>query len=174
MNAEQTLFLLTSAVILATAIMVVRARRLIHAALWLVATLLGVAVLYALLQATFLVVIQIVIYIGAIAVLFIFAIMLTRRDLRDRGTQARPHSGLAFCITLLTLAGLTILILIMPYLALLPPAMPSEPDAVTALGLALLSPSRYALPFEIASVLLLAALVGAVYVAASERGRRRS
>lgn len=172
MTAEQILFLLVSAAILASAIMVVCARRLMHAALWLVAALFGVAILYALLQAAFLVVIQIVIYIGAIAVLFIFAIMLTRRDLRDQGPQARRGQVLAVIISLCTLGGLALLVTAFP--SSQPPTIRTDLDPVVALGVVLLSPEQYALPFEVASVLLLAALVGAVYIATSERGRRDS
>ncbi len=51
-------------------------------------TLFGVAVLYALLNASFLAVVQVVVYIGAIAILFIFAVMLTRKDMRDQGRAA--------------------------------------------------------------------------------------
>jgi NADH-quinone oxidoreductase subunit J len=79
------LFLITAVVILASAVMVVSSRNLVHAALWLVSALFGVAVLYALLNAGFLAVVQVVIYIGAIAILFIFAVMLTRREMRDTG-----------------------------------------------------------------------------------------
>ncbi len=50
-------------------------------------TLFGVAVTYSLLHANFLAVVQVVVYIGAIAILFIFAVMLTRKDMRDQGPQ---------------------------------------------------------------------------------------
>lgn len=181
MTMEQVLFVLIASFTLASAVMVVQARRLIHAAFWLIATLLGVAILYALLQATFLVVVQIVIYVGAIAVLFIFAIMLTQRPVREGGTRPRGRSGLAFLISLGFLGSLIALVFALPQAARLPPAMPSRLNAVQTLGAALLAPSRYgnqsmltskgyALPFEVASVLLLAALIGAVYAAVSDRG----
>ena len=69
--------------------MVVTTRNLLHAALWLVVALFGVAVLYAILQASFLAVVQVVVYIGAIAILFIFVVMLTRRELMEKGRQTR-------------------------------------------------------------------------------------
>ncbi len=81
MTAEQIIFLIVGAVTLLSALMVVTARDLVHAALWLVATLFGVAVVYTLLNAGFLAVVQVVVYIGAIAILFIFAVMLTRRQI---------------------------------------------------------------------------------------------
>ena len=80
MTAEQIIFLIVGAVTLVAGLMVVTVRNLVHAALWLVATLFGVAIIYTLLNASFLAVVQVVVYIGAIAILFIFAVMLTRRQ----------------------------------------------------------------------------------------------
>jgi NADH-quinone oxidoreductase subunit J len=165
MTAEQILFLLTGALILVSGLMVVTVRKLLHAALWLVVTLFGVAVLYALLQASFLAVVQVVVYIGAIAILFIFAVMLTRREMRDQGPQTRPNWWIAALLGLLVLGGLTFLILGAPAADRMPVALPEGLDTVRALGTALVSPDAYVLPFEVASVLLLAALVGAVYIA---------
>ncbi len=179
MTFEQILFVLIASFTLTAAIMVVRTRRLIHAAFWLIAALLGVAILYALLQAAFLVVVQIVIYVGAIAVLFIFAIMLTQRHVREEALRPRWRISLAFLISLCLLGSLIVLVFALPHATRLPPPMPPGLDAARALGVALLSPSGYdnqamsvnkgyVLPFEVASVLLLAALIGAVYAASSE------
>jgi len=165
MTAERIVFLLTAGLILGSALMVVTAPRLIHAALWLVAALFGVAVLFAILQAGFLAVVQVVVYIGAIAILFIFAVMLTRRELRDRGPQTRSSWWLAALLGLLVLGGLVFLILTQPGVNRTAAAIPSSLDTVRALGEALVSPDAYVLPFEVASILLLAALVGAIYVA---------
>ncbi len=90
MTAMQIIFLVVAAVILGSAVFVVTSRNLIHCALWLIVTLFGVAVLYALLNAGFLAVVQVVIYIGAIAILFIFAVMLTRADLLQHTPQLNP------------------------------------------------------------------------------------
>ncbi|MBI4732097.1 MAG: NADH-quinone oxidoreductase subunit J [Chloroflexi bacterium] len=165
MTAEKIIFLLTGALILLSALMVVSTRKLLHAALWLVVTLFGVAVLYAMLQASFLAVVQVVVYIGAIAILFIFAVMLTRREMRDQGQQTRSNWWLPALLGLLILAGLVFLILGVPGADRVPAALPEGFDAVRVLGTALVSPNAYVLPFEVASVLLLAALVGAVYLA---------
>ena len=80
MTGMQIFFLIVGLVILGSALMVVTTRNLIHAAMWLIVTLFGVAVLYAILNASFLAVVQVVVYIGAIAILFIFAVMLTRKE----------------------------------------------------------------------------------------------
>ena len=105
MTADQIIFLLCGALILGSALMVVTTRKLIHAALWLVAALFGVAILYAILQASFLAVVQVVVYIGAIAILFIFAVMLTRRELLDKGPQTRSNWWIPALLGLLILAG---------------------------------------------------------------------
>ncbi len=165
MTAGQIIFLLTGALTLISALMVVTVRKLLHAALWLVVALFGVAVLYALLQASFLAVVQVVVYIGAIAILFIFAVMLTRKEVRDQGPQTRANWWIAALLGLLLLGGFAFLILGTPAADRLPVALPEGLDTVRALGTALVSPDAYVLPFEVASVLLLAALVGAVYIA---------
>jgi NADH-quinone oxidoreductase subunit J len=169
MTATQILFLLVAAVILGSAVLVVTTRNLIHAALWLIVTLFGVAVLYALLNAGFLAVVQVVIYIGAIAVLFIFAVMLTRADLRDRTPQLNSGWWLNVVLAILTFGGLIWLFQSWSGFSKVAAEIPSGFDAVGLLGNALISPDAYLLPFEVASVLLLAALVGAVYVAFSRK-----
>ncbi|MBN2386168.1 MAG: NADH-quinone oxidoreductase subunit J [Anaerolineales bacterium] len=169
MTASQIVFLLSAALIIGSALMVVTTRKLVHAALWLVAALFGVAILYGLLEAGFLAVVQVVVYIGAIAILFIFAVMLTRKEMRDTGPQTRRSWPLAALLGLLVLAGLVFLVLDMPDVARTAVEIPAEVDTVGALGQALVSPEAYALPFEVASVLLLAALIGAVYIASGQK-----
>jgi NADH-quinone oxidoreductase subunit J len=169
MTATEIFFLVVAAVILGSAVLVVTTRNLIHAALWLIVTLFGVAVLYALLNAGFLAVVQVVIYIGAIAVLFIFAVMLTRADLRDRTPQLNTGWWLNIVLAVLTFAGLIWLFQSWTGFSKVASEIPAGFDPVALLGNALISPDAYLLPFEVASVLLLAALVGAVYVAFSRK-----
>jgi NADH-quinone oxidoreductase subunit J len=169
MSAEQVIFFLISVLILGSALMVVTTRRLLHAALWLVVTLFGVSVLYAILQANFLAVVQIVVYVGAIAILFIFVVMLTRRDLMEKGQQMRSNWWIPALLGLLLLFGLVMLIVSIPDVGRNAAELPGNLDLVLALGTALVSPNAYVLPFEVASILLLAALVGAVYVATANK-----
>jgi NADH-quinone oxidoreductase subunit J len=165
MTAEQIIFLVVAFFTLGSGFMVVTTRNLIHAALWLIATLFGVAVIFALLDAGFLAVVQVVVYIGAIAILFIFAVMLTRKDMRDQGPQMNRNWWFGALISLLTFGGLYFLLQGWNGLSKTVADIPSGFDAVAELGNALVSPDAYVLPFEVASVLLVAALVGAVYVA---------
>jgi NADH-quinone oxidoreductase subunit J len=169
MTAMQIIFLVVAAVILGSATLVVTTRNLIHAALWLIVTLFGVAVLYALLNAGFLAVVQVVIYIGAIAILFIFAVMLTRADLRDRTPQLNRAWWLNVILSLVTFGGLIWTFQTWSGFSRAAVDLPAGFDAVARLGDALIAPDAFLMPFEVASVLLLAALVGAVYVAFSRK-----
>lgn len=170
MDATQFVFIATAALIVASALMVVTTRNLVHAALWLIAALFGVAIIFVLLDAGFLAVVQVVVYIGAIAIMFIFAVMLTRKDLLDHGPRVNRGWPAALVLSLLTLGGIVFLLTGLPKLndrpGLLPPL-----DPLLALGNALVSPNAFVLPFEVASVLLLAALIGAVYIARNQRNR---
>ena len=165
MDGTQLLFFGLGAVILLAACMVVSTRNLVHAALWLIVTLFGVAVLYASLNAGFLAVVQVVVYIGAIAILFIFAVMLTRKEIRDRGAQHNRGWWLSAVVAAVSFGAIVWMLSGWPGGDRLLEAMPSDFDAIGLLGDALISPDAFVLPFEVASVLLVAALVGAVYVA---------
>lgn len=169
MTLEQIIFLGAGLVILAAALLVVTSPKMIHAALWLIVALFGVAVVFVLLQATFFAVVQVIVYIGAIAVLFIFAVMLTRKAMFDTGPQLNRYSILAGVISLAFFAALAALVLSWNGAGTLPAALPTGQDSVVNLGLSLVDPNQYLLPFEVASILLLAALIGAIYI-----GRDRS
>ena len=170
MTVAQIIFLLTAAVILGSAVMVVTTKNLVHAALWLIVALFSAAVLFATLNAGFIAVVQVVVYIGAIAIMFIFAVMLTRRTMSETGPGLNSGWWLSVVIAMLTFGGLVWLLQGWSGFAMELPAMPSGLDAVQTLAKALVSPDAYVLPFEVASVLLLAALVGAVYIAFQKKG----
>lgn len=170
MDAAQIVFIATAALIVASALMVVTTRNLVHAALWLIAALFGMAVIFVLLEAGFLAVVQVVVYIGAIAIMFIFAVMLTRKDLLDHGPRVNPSWPVALVLSVLSFGGLWLILGgFGARLGDFPAPLPSDLDPLLALGNALVSPTAFVLPFEVASVLLLAALVGAVYVARNKK-----
>jgi NADH-quinone oxidoreductase subunit J len=164
MTVIQILFLVIAAVTLGAALMVVTSRNLVHSALWLVVSLFGVAVFFALLQAGFLAVVQVVIYIGAIAILIIFAVMLTRRVAADSGPRFNENWTWALVIGV-ALFGVLVWMLIQGFPGVYAPPLASTADPLRVLGVALVSPDAYVLPFELASVLLLAALIGSIVVA---------
>lgn len=160
MILQTAVFILFSLITLGAGLAVVTNRNLLHSAFYLILSFVGVAGLFVMLEATFLAVVQILVYVGAIAVLIIFAIMLTRRlmskDLIQRNAQW-VWSALG--------AGGMFIVLVLVVLRVNWPIVSSTipEEAVSSLGISLMS--TYVVPFEVASVLLLIALVGAIIIA---------
>jgi NADH-quinone oxidoreductase subunit J len=169
MSVMQILFLAVAAVSLIAAILVVSSKSLVHSALWLVLTLFGVGLLYVLLDAGFLAVAQVLIYIGAIAILFIFAVMLTRRIMADTGPQLNASWWLAALVAVVVFIGVVVMLSQSAIFSATAPELVSEETKLVELGEALVSPSGYLLPFELASVLLVAAMIGAIYAAYAKK-----
>lgn len=165
----QILFIIIAAVTLISAIFVVTVRKLMHAALWLVLALFGVAVLFAFLDASFFAVVQVLVYIGAIAILVIFAVMLTRGVMEDTGPQLVKGWWVALIVVAALFTGLLVALGTWPGFQAGPGAGPDQ-ALMSEFGAGLVDPTKYAIPFEAASVLLLGALVGAIYIAADRKG----
>ncbi|MEO6397092.1 MAG: NADH-quinone oxidoreductase subunit J [Tepidiformaceae bacterium] len=134
-------------------------RNLLHAVLFLILTFVGIAGFFVLLSADFLAMAQVIIYVGAIAVLVLFAILLTPRAGRDNGETKMllPAVLLSIC--------LAAVFLFVIHDASWSTVSESPGLGAAELGEALLT--TWVLPFEIASVLLTAALVGAIMLARS-------
>jgi NADH-quinone oxidoreductase subunit J len=163
MNSTQVIFVILSAVALIGALGVVVSRKLFHAAIFLVLSFVGVAGYYVLLEAEFLAAVQILVYVGAIAILIIFAVMLSRR-LMSPEFKARNEQWLWALVAGVALFVILVVILVQVNWPVVESVMP-EGGTVSELGQALVNPDQYLLVFEVASVLLLVALVGAVIIA---------
>ena len=170
MSVMQIIFLIVAALTLGSALMVVSARNLVHSALWLVMALFGVAVFFVLLDAAFLAVAQVVIYIGAIAILVIFAIMLTRRVAVVSGPQLNSNWIWAAIIAASIFGGIAWMLNSWNKFNVTAPQLAAGADPTRQLGQALVSPDLYVLPFEVASVLLVAALIGSIMIAWDRKG----
>jgi NADH-quinone oxidoreductase subunit J len=175
----QAVFIILAVLIVGTAAMVVFSRNIIHAALWLVTSFGGVAGLYLLLEAEFIAIVQVLVYIGAISILILFAIMLTRHVTGEGEQHFFSHwwGGLIIAVALFA-------VVIVPTILSHPwaPTTPSAPAGAEGtdqpalagtveLGTAFMR--EYLLPFEIASIVLLVALIGAIVIAFEDRSRRR-
>lgn len=157
---SQVVFFLVAALTLTAAFATVLLRNVFHAGLALVGTFFGVAAIYLMLEAEFLAIVQVLIYIGAIAVLILFAIMLTRGLMKNEDSgMNKQWAWAAIAISTLFL-GMFIVILQVPWLL---NSSVIATDIVPFLGTELLT--TYLLPFEIVSVLLLATLIGAFIIA---------
>jgi NADH-quinone oxidoreductase subunit J len=157
---EWVAFLITGGCAIAFAVGLVVRPNPLHGALFLVGNLFCVAVLYLMLRAEFLALAQVIVYAGAIMVLFIFAIMLLIPGKAEAGPDPLgPQRILA-----LPFAGVLglIVVLVLPYAAGRA-AAPMPTVGVRGIGQLLFT--DYLFPFEVTSVLLLAALVGALTLA---------
>jgi NADH-quinone oxidoreductase subunit J len=148
----------------ASAIMVITRKNVMHAALFLLLTFFCVGATYVLLRAELLAAVQVLVYAGAVMVLFLFAILLVNIPRAVRLRQWTGQSSLA-----VVLAGLTGLWMIIATSRAfgkleLPAAAANQPlGTPRMIGRALFT--DYVLPFEIASIILLAAMIGAIYLA---------
>ncbi|MCK1795397.1 NADH-quinone oxidoreductase subunit J [Streptomyces sp. XM4193] len=161
-------FVLVGLVTLGAAIMAVTSKQLVHAALWLVLALGGIAVEYLLLTAEFIAWVQVLIYVGSVVVLLLFGLMLTRAPIGPSPDADSGNRWVALAVALATAATLVTVVVDAFVSANSAWITLDTPQGDTAtIGESLF---RYwVLPFEALSVLLLAALVGAIVLS-----RRRS
>jgi NADH-quinone oxidoreductase subunit J len=158
--AQNVVFWILAAGMILAAIGVVRSQNVVHAALYLVVVLGGGAAQYILLAAEFVAWVQVLIYIGAVIILFLFGIMLTRAPMGGDTNLDNDQRWPAAVVSVFLLGVLATLLV----------------DAFSDTKIKLTSPTQtsqvadaifktYVVPFEVVSILLLAALVGAVVIA---------
>jgi len=165
MSASAVVFYILSVLILASALLAVTSRKIFRSAIWLLFSLTGIAGLYFWLQMDFVAAVQIVVYVGGIVVLIIFSIFLTQQSGKDLPAPLRTRnlfSILAACAGFVLTAAL-------PRGYAFPPSGHSTATVagVGNIGSQLLSTSEhgYVLPFEVISILLLAAMIGCIVIA---------
>jgi len=157
-------FWILAVVILVSGFLVVTLRNIFHCALCLILCLFAVAGIYVLLNAEFLAAAQVLIYVGAVAILIVFTVMLTT-DLASRSlVQHNENATIAFVVCALFAIGVPWLITTTG--VWIPPKGELPADNVGTIGKYLMT--DFMLPFEVVSVLLLAALIGAIVLARKE------
>lgn len=161
--AQSIFFGVIALVMIVSAIRCVTTRNVVHAALWLVLVLAGTAAQFILLGSEFVAVTQVLVYIGAIIVLFLFGIMLTRASMGDDDSVAGEKRLMAGLVAVL-LAVVMGIALIDSYSDTR--LVIEEPQGFELVSDAIFS--QYIVAFEAVSVLLLAALIGAIVVARKE------
>ena len=154
------LFFAMAGVVIASSLAMLFSRDFVRSVLFLLLALCTFSGLYALLDATFLALLQLFLYAGAVTVVLVFVVMLTRPRIADFHALLQPQTAYA---ALAMLAISVPLLDALLRLAATLPAAPGVPASTRDLARALMG--AYAAPFELASVVLLAALVGAVYLA---------
>jgi NADH-quinone oxidoreductase subunit J len=171
MSADLIVFLVLALVAIASAVGMLLSRNSVYAALFLVLNFVTVAVFYLLLGAPFIAMAQITVYAGAIMVLFLFVIMLL-------GTEELPKTGTLRLQNWLAAALAVILAVESVYIMFFrgqltasittPAAALNDMDSLREMATALFQ--NYLLPFEVTSILLLVAMVGAIVLAKPEKG----
>jgi NADH-quinone oxidoreductase subunit J len=138
-------------------------RNIVHGAVFLITTLLATAGIFLQLNAEFLFVVQIILYVGGIMVLFVFVIMLVNLDVTMRLVQFNHQRFVAGALALILGVQVFLALKVGPGVMPHPAPQIISPKNTEAVGDALFT--HYMLPFEIASILLLVAMIGAVVMA---------
>lgn len=162
MTQQQTLFLVLAFVAGISALGVVFSTYPVRSALFLVLNLFTLALIYFTLQAPFIGVVQVIVYVGAIMVLFLFAVMLLNPGAPEKTTLKDPKIYIGFLASI----GLLWVILsqiVMPFSRVVQARAPADFGSPAAIGKVLFA--QYVWPFELVSLLLLVGVVGAILLA---------
>ena len=161
-------FVIIAVATLTSALAVIRLRNLVHCALCLVATFGGLALLYLQLDAQFVGLAQILVYIGAVAILIVFAILLTSSSEQPQQPSVTPSWVTGAGVAVLTFGSLVAAVLAS---SITPEAANAKTDVVVAVAVKHIGEklmTDYVLPLEVVALLLTAALIGAVIIAMRE------
>jgi NADH:ubiquinone oxidoreductase subunit 6 (subunit J) len=156
-------FYVVAVLMVASALAVVLLPRIVHAALALVFFFFLISGTYVLLQAEFIAAAQVIIYVGAITVLFLFAIMLTHHSYAPDSNPENTQWLAGALVSLLTFGTLALVLVQAGIPVASVGGTGTVPSVTQALGQLLMGP--FLLPFEVAGILLLAAMIGAIVIA---------
>ena len=159
--AQNIGFVVIAAVMVVAALRVVTTNNVVHAALWLVTVLAGAAAQYVLLAAEFVAVTQVLVYIGAVMVLFLFGTMLTRARIGAERDLNNPYSRLGIPVAALLLAAMSVAVVS----SFGDEQLPAKPRVVSVAEISDQIFGPYLLPFWALSFVLLAAIIGAIVLA---------
>lgn len=157
-------FWIIAGITILSALIVVNLTNLVHSALWLIVAFVGVAATYLVLEAEFLAAVQLLVYAGAISILIVFGVMLTRRgDIRESNLFNKYR---------FTGGGVALALMVIIVGAIAKTQWKIETVAVPDKNIGLLAQNllgQYVVPFEVAAILLLVALIGAIIIAKEVR-----
>jgi NADH-quinone oxidoreductase subunit J len=163
-TAVKLAFFVLATAVVAGALITLWSRYVVHSAFGLMLALLGVAGLYVTLGSDFLAVVQVIVYVGGVVVLYLFGIMLTPPDLNERSV-VRVGAGTVVALLVLAIFG-TAALSIPSWVGLSPAGGgPRDISIIREIGLRFMDHDHLLLAFELASVVLLVALIGAVFIA---------
>lgn len=178
MTASQIIFYIIAAFILFTALLAVTTRKIFRSAIWLLFSLVGIAGLFFWMDVEFIAAVQIVVYVGGIVVLIIFSIFLTHQAGNE---MPKPKLSRTIFSVLAAVFGFALFYTLISQYNFQPSSNKILNVEVAEIGSQLLSTTDhgYILPFEVVSILLLAAMIGCIVIAKREtppaplKGRER-
>lgn len=164
MNASTVIFYILAALILGGGILSVTTRKIFRAAIYLLFSLIGIAGLYFYMNYEFIAAVQVIVYVGGIVVLIIFSVFLTHESGKD---MKKPAIGRAIFSFLATAFAFALTMSIIKKQDFIPTPNAAIEPSVNNIGTQMLSTTQfgYILPFEVVSMLLLAAMIGCIVIA---------
>jgi len=170
MTIVNILFYLFSAVLIGSAIGVITARNPVHAALWLVFSFFNSAVLWMLMEAEFLAIVLVLVYVGAVMVLFLFVVMMLDINLVQMRQGFTKYAPIGLVVAIIVIAEIGSVVWVrklgLDNIGEVAP-LPAEYSNTKALGQLLYT--DYIYPFELAAVILLVAIVAAIILTMRKR-----
>lgn len=160
---NQLIFLYFAAVIIVSAVLTITRRNPVHSVLFMLLLFFHIAGVFVLLNAEFLAAVQLIVYAGAILILYLFVVMLLNVDRESRANRANRYWPWAAAFGLIVLAEIALLVIRGSFPGDAGRAVMRPGAGVRELGIELYT--NYLVPFEVASVILLVGLVGAVMLA---------
>ncbi len=170
MSAASIIFYIVAAFILGTGILAVTTRKIFRASIWLLFSLIGIAALYFWMQLEFLAAVQIIVYVGGIVVLIIFSIFLT---IKSGDEMPKPILTRSIFAALAVLFGSGFLLRLISLYTFKPTSTTVFNLNVNQIGIQMLDTKNYGylLPFELISMLLLAAMIGCIVIAMKSKDK---
>ncbi len=164
MTAFDFVFYVFAALTVASAVVMVFSRNVIYSAVGLLFTFFGVAGIYVLLAADFVAVVQVMIYVGGILILLLFGVMLSQRV-----TKVELRTGTLQLVPALLVVGSGLVVLLRVMYKTAWKEVPAAEFKATSATIGTLLMTDFLIPFEVVSILLLLALIGAAFIARKER-----
>jgi NADH:ubiquinone oxidoreductase subunit 6 (subunit J) len=159
MVINNIVFYIITALIIFAALKMLLSTNLVHSILFMILAFIGIAFVYIMLQSDYLAIVQILVYVGAISILFVFGVMLTRRISMDQSNQLNRYKivGLLIAVVFLTLLIRTIMITTFTTTEI-------TSNVATITQISGLMMSDYVIAFEASGLLLLVSMIGAIII----------
>lgn len=153
------IFYIVAAIIIFTALNMILSTNLVHSSLYMAATFFGIAIIYILLNADYLAVVQVMVYVGAISILFVFGVMLTKRNNMEESSQFNRYKTYGAIVAILLFAVFARTFFVSNFTYGSPVNTTSTIASISSLLL-----NDYSIAFEVSGVLLLVATIGAIVI----------